>query len=73
MSLTVHITKMSDTSITVIYHAISLTVHITKMSDMSSTVIYHAMSLTVHITKMSDTSISDLSCYVSNCPYHQDE
>ena len=36
-------------------------------------VIYHAMSLTVHITKMSDTSISDLSCYFSNCPYHQDE
>jgi hypothetical protein len=41
---------MSDTSITVIYHAMSLTVHITKISDTSITVIYHAMSLTVHIT-----------------------
>ena len=41
-------TKKSDTSITVIYHAMSLDycISMTKKSDTSITVIYHAMSLT---------------------------
>ena len=51
-ALCIIITKKSDMSITLIYHAMSLTVpqyciSITKKSDMSITVIYHAMSLTV--------------------------
>jgi hypothetical protein len=50
-ALCIIITKKSDMSITLIYHAMSLTVpqyciSITKKSDMSITVIYHAMSLT---------------------------
>ena len=43
----ISITKKSDMSITVIYHAVSdYCISITKKSDMSITVIYHAMSLT---------------------------
>jgi hypothetical protein len=42
----ISITKESDTSITVIYHAMSdYYINITKKSDISITVIYHAMSL----------------------------
>jgi hypothetical protein len=44
----ISITKMSDMSITVIYHGMSLyCISITKMNDTSITVIYHGMSPTV--------------------------
>ena len=46
----ISITKMSDTSITVIYHDMSLTtvsVSLRRVIRLSITVIYHGMSLTV--------------------------
>jgi hypothetical protein len=57
----ISISKKSDTSITVIYHARSLDycISISKKSDMSITVIYHAMSdYCISITKKSDRSIT---------------
>ena len=67
----ISITKKSDTSITVIYHAMSdYCINITKKSDMSITVIYHGMSLTVLYHYRQDewyVCHSDLSCCVSDC------
>jgi hypothetical protein len=70
----ISIIKKSDTSITVIYHAMSLTtvsVSLRRVIQcMSITVIYHAMSLTVLYQYHQDEWYvyhSDLSCYVSDC------
>ena len=67
----ISITKKSDMSITVIYHAMSLTtvsVSLRRVICLSQWFIMVCLWLyCISITKKSDMSHSDLSCYVSDC------
>ena len=68
----ISITKMSDISITVIYHGMSRTVSVSlrRVIRLSITVIYHGMSLTVLYQYHKDEWYvyhNDLSWYVSDC------